>query len=515
MRVLSDANDENVNAAGGLSDLLLSALNSLSANIALLDSDGVIMAVNDAWREFAADNQYSNSSYGVGLNYLAMCDNAVGEWAGDARRTAAGIRAVIAGEQNEFYLEYPCHSPDRMRWFTMRATRFEWAGSARAIVAHQDVTVLKETTLRLNETERHMKTIVDHVVDGILTLDEAGVIQAINPAGAQIFGYQAAEIVGQPIHVLALDGQRQRHPLNNLAVYADRQRLELTGLRHDGSTFPMDLAVSAIPLDGRCMYTAIIQDLTDRKLAEAERVEKERLHVALDKEKELRALKSRFVSMISHEIRAPLSAIMLAGDMLTKFGDLAPPEERADYLDTIKTQSEHLADLVNDVLRLSKIESTGPDFKPETVSVEVICRTIIDELDQRYQDRDIVFVSKQRPIHADIDTKLLRHALSNLLTNAIKYSPEGSEVRLELSRKRGQVFINVMDRGIGIPEEDLAQLFEPFHRATNAEDITGTGLGLYIAKQAVELHQGAIAVESKVGRGTTFTITLPMMQQEH
>lgn len=492
---------------------LQSALNSLSANVAILDSEGVIVSVNQAWRSFANENEYASPRYGVGTNYLQICDLAAGDWADEAPSVAQGIREVIAGRQDEFYLEYPCHSPSEKRWFTMRATRFDWAGYVRVIVSHQNITTLKQTAERLRESEQQVRMILDNVVDGILTTDEYGIILAINPAGADIFGYPPAEIIGQSISILAPEAENGKHPLRNLSKHVNQRRLEMTGERADGSTFPLYLAVSEMHVGEQRMYTAIIQDLTERKRAEAARVEKERLHVALDKEKELRELKSRFVSTLSHELRTPLSAIMLASDMLTKFGDLASPEETAEYLDTIQTQTKHLAEMVNDVLRLSKAETTGPDFEPEWVSVEVACRAIVEEVQQTHRtDHEIVFVSKQRPIHANVDTKLLRHALSNLLSNAIKYSPDGGEVRLELSRRRGQVILRVIDQGIGIPAEDLHNLFTPFQRAGNTDTIDGTGLGLYIARQAIELHQGRITVESTVGVGTTFTIFLPMMQ---
>lgn len=494
---------------------LQSALDSLSANVAILDSEGFVLSVNYAWRQFGSENHFTDRRYGIGTNYLDVCDAAQGDWSDEAATVARGIRDVIGSRRSEFYLEYPCHSPEQKRWFTMRATRFDWAGYVRVIVSHQNVTDLKQTAERLRESEQQVRTILNNVVDGILTTDENGIIEAINPAGAQIFGYAPMEIIGCNINVLLPEMRGGVHPLANLAASSDGQRLELMGRRHDGSKFPMYVAVSEARFGERCLYTAIIQDLTERKRAEAERVEKERLHVALEKEKELRELKNSFVSTISHELRTPLSAIMLASDMLYKFGDLATPDEKKEYLETIKAQTAYLAEMVSDVMRLSKSDIMGPDFKPEWLSLEVVCRGIVDEVKRVHRTRhDIVFVSKQRPIHANVDPKLLRHALINLLQNAIKYSPDGGEVRMEMSRKRGQVIIRVSDQGIGIPPEDLDNLFTPFHRASNTEAIVGTGLGLYIAKQAVELHQGRIAVESEVGVGTTFTIYLPIMQSQ-
>jgi signal transduction histidine kinase len=266
-----------------------------------------------------------------------------------------------------------------------------------------------------------------------------------------------------------------------------------------------------VRLGKRRLFTAIVQDLTERKRAEAERLERERLRVALEKEKELREVKTRFVSTLSHELRTPLAAIRLAGDMLLKFGDRATPDERLEYLDTILTQTGYLTDMVSDILHLSQTETIGLDFNPKPTSMEVFCRRVVKDMEAVSRgSHDLSFISRQRPVYAMVDEKLLYHALTNLLTNAMKYSPEGSEVRLELSRKLNTIRIRVTDYGIGIPENDQERLFEPFHRAGNVNGVNGTGLGLYIARQAVEAHKGKITVESRIGTGTTFSVFLPV-----
>jgi PAS domain S-box-containing protein len=352
--------------------------------------------------------------------------------------------------------------------------------------------------------------IVDNVLDGIVTTNEDGVIEAINPAGARIFGCDAASVIGRNISDL-MAVRRRGDLLETLVAEAHDHQREFVGRRLDGTTFPMYMAVSIVALGDRWLYTAIIQDLTESKRLEAERMEKERLVLALEKEKEMREMKSRFVSTLSHELRTPLAAILLANAMLHKFGDRASPEERKEYTTTINEEVEHLSQMISDILNLSRTEATGLTYNPEPRSIEMLCLEVLSEVQKATRSRHkITFSGPNKPVEAMVDDKLLRHAISNLLTNAIKYSPKGGEVKLELARKRGQVKISVSDQGIGIPEEDLPRLFEPFTRAGNTERISGTGLGLYIVRQAIELHGGTIAVDSKLGVGTTFTITLPV-----
>ncbi|HEX2908806.1 MAG TPA: HAMP domain-containing sensor histidine kinase [Phototrophicaceae bacterium] len=215
--------------------------------------------------------------------------------------------------------------------------------------------------------------------------------------------------------------------------------------------------------------------------------------------------------MMSHELRTPLSAIQLANSMLKSYGPRLSEAEKYESYEVIETQVEHLAEMINDVMTISKTDFTGAEFEPEIIDLETYCRDIIEEIQLAYRmECCIEFNGVNRRLEAPIDTKLLRRALTNLLTNAIKYSPEGSPIEISLTCDQAEGVIRVRDYGIGIPADDLEHLFEPFHRAANVGKIQGTGLGLAIAKQAVERHGGSLAVESRVGEGTVFTVRLPL-----
>ena len=487
------------------------ALDAMSAHIAILDEDGVILEVNSAWRQFADENGLRDPSYGIGTNYLAVCEAAMVD---DAQAVARGIRQVMGLAANEFCLEYPCHGPAERRWYIVRVSRFEWYGHVRLIVAHQNVTELKRVQIELAESKARIQAILDNVVDGIITTDREGVIETLNPAAARLFGYECPEaLVGQGFAAL-LDERYAgggRGYMANLTVTANRQGHEIVGRRRDGTLFPLYIAMTRMKIDGRTLYTGIVQDITERKRLQAELLDKERLNVALEKERELRLLKDRFISMMSHELRTPLAAIQLAADMLLKYGDRATEAEKRESLEAIAAQVRNLSELVSDVMTISKTDFMGETLNAETLDLETYLRDILEELSLNQQrTHRLVFSGLNRRVEARVDRKLLRRALVNLLNNAIKYSPAGGEVRLTLALAGGEAVIRVSDQGIGIPPEDLPRLFEPFHRAANVEGLPGTGLGLVIAKQAVEMHGGSISVESALGRGTTFTVRLPL-----
>lgn len=366
--------------------------------------------------------------------------------------------------------------------------------------------------IELEERIRWLEAILDNLVDGVMTFDQHGGIESLNRAGAYIFGYEQNAVVGQNARQFFV-GLSDNATDDELAAFLEQVSNlgdEVQGRRADGTVFPLYFAVSDMQMDARHVYTAIFQDFTERKFLENEMWEKERLSFALDKERELRDLKNRFISMMSHDLKTPLAAIQLANSMLRNYSDRSTPAEKKEAYDTIDQQVDYLTELINDVMQISRADFTGAELNLVTVDLETYCRDILETIQATHRQRKgLSFVGVERRIEARIDRKLMQRAITNLLTNAIKYSPENSPIRLEVTCADAQATIKVIDKGMGIPEVDLPRLFEPFNRASNVGSIQGTGLGLAIAKQAIELHGGRITVESQVGRGTTFTITLP------
>lgn len=237
--------------------------------------------------------------------------------------------------------------------------------------------------------------------------------------------------------------------------------------------------------------------------------EQKRMSNELNRERETRVLESRFLSIMSHELRTPLTSIGLSYDMLKKYAAVSTPEERTQALDNIRLQVDYLTDMVSDVMTLSRFEAADFHINTEDSDLITYCRDVVEEFQFNYaKTHQVEFECEERVLRAPIDRKLLRGALTNLLSNAIKYSPQGGLVLFRLSRQEDWAEIHVSDQGIGIPQDDQERLFEPFHRATNVNDVPGTGLGLLVARQMIALHKGSISFESKVGAGTTFKVRL-------
>lgn len=247
-----------------------------------------------------------------------------------------------------------------------------------------------------------------------------------------------------------------------------------------------------------------------REILERKRAEEE-LQKALEKEKELSDLKSRFAGMVSHEFRNPLTTIINLADLLKYYSHRLTDEKKLKYLNHIEASAKDMNKLIDELLVIAKAEAGKLDFKPALLNLVQWCAELIEEIQLVYDNRNaIAFESYGVDTDVYLDEKLLRHILTNLLTNAIKYSSPGSTVHFELWFQAGDAVFQIQDSGIGIPVEDRERLFESFHRAKNVGNIPGTGLGLTIAKKCVELHGGKIAVKSEVGVGTTFTISVPL-----
>ncbi len=255
------------------------------------------------------------------------------------------------------------------------------------------------------------------------------------------------------------------------------------------------------------------QEIRDRKQAEEQLRELEaHLREALAQEKELSELKSQIISTISHEYRTPLTTISSSTEMLERYRHRWDDDKQVKHFRRIQASIQHMTALVNDVLFINKAEFEKLEFQPAPLDLVTFFQEIVDELQSTLSDKHrLTFTSLGNCRECNFDAKLLRQILSNLISNAIKYSPKGGTVSLQLTCEDKKVIFSCADEGIGIPPEDERKLFDSFSRASNVGMIGGTGLGLSIVKKCVELHSGEIAVESEVGVGTTFTVSLPII----
>ncbi len=234
----------------------------------------------------------------------------------------------------------------------------------------------------------------------------------------------------------------------------------------------------------------------------------------LEKEQELNELKSRFISMASHEFRTPLATILLSSDILNRYDDKISKDKKLQRINHIQTAVKKMTQLLDDVLVIGKGSAGRIEFKPFLLDIEPVCRNLLEEISLIAGSKhNCNFICQPQNTLVEMDEKLIRQILTNLLSNAVKYSREEGTVHLELHCETNQTIFKIRDEGIGIPESDRSRLFEAFHRASNVGTISGTGLGLAIVKNAVDLHGGKITVDSILDVGTTFTVWIPTSEQ--
>lgn len=240
----------------------------------------------------------------------------------------------------------------------------------------------------------------------------------------------------------------------------------------------------------------------------------------LEKERELREIKSRFISMLSHELRNPLTTIFASADLMEKLSEELSEQKKRDMNRKIKESAGRMNKILDDLLALWHQESPEPTpFNPSWFDLPEFCQKLVaqfqiqldNQCSQRVNSIHLIFVSQVKSYPVYLDLNLLEQILTNLLSNAIKYSPKGGQVKFEVVADSNQVIFRIQDSGIGIPESDRDRLFTSFYRASNTQGISGTGLGLSIVKNAVDVQGGTIQVNSEVAMGSKFTVTLPLM----
>ena len=369
--------------------------------------------------------------------------------------------------------------------------RGEIAGS---VVIFRDVTQRKRAAEALRASEQKFRRLIESAPEAILIADANGSIVIANAQAGRMLGYERVDMLGRALkQVLSIELR-----MNGTAQ-------EIAALRKDGSEFAASVSLGAIETSEGTLIMCFVTDITQRKQVEEELIKN------LEKERELSELKTRFVSMASHEFRTPLTTIVSSTELLEQYFDRMKIDQRARHFDKIHTAARHMIHLLDNVLVLGRADSQQLEAKPAPLDLEDLCQGLLDQVRITAPDTLTLESSVQGACeYVVLDEALLRHIVTNLLTNAVKYSPDGGIVRMDVTCTEDQVVIRVADQGIGIPQKDQEHLFEPFHRAENVHTIQGTGLGLAITWRAVALQGGHIEVDSEVGRGSTFVVTLPL-----
>lgn len=348
-------------------------------------------------------------------------------------------------------------------------------------------------------------------MEGIAILNAKREHVYVNQAFVKLYGYeQSDELIGMTLERLYHDAEYE--PLWQIIEPAIQQqgywRGEVIARRRNQDRFDQELLITALKDGG---FVCNIRDITDRKRAEAEVLQ------ALEQEKELNELKSRFVAIVSHEFRTPLTTILSSVELLRKYSHQVSDEKNQARFDRIISGVHRMTQLLDDVLIFNKTEAGSLAFKPSWSNIVQLSRDVVEEMQLQVSGtHQIEFAYlgcdgselESNYIYL-LDEQLLRHVLTNLISNAVKYSPKEPHILVRLICEPTKITFYIRDRGIGIPTADLERLFNIFHRGSNVGNIPGTGLGLPIVKQCIDLHRGSISVISEVNHGTEFRVTIP------
>lgn len=428
-----------------------------------------------------------------------------------------------------------------------------------ALLATFSVLYVKKLYGSIESEQKQVTALFEFATEGILLTNQQGEIVLVNPAALQLFGYTKDELLGKKIEVLIpMRYQGGHHHFRDGFYKSPSNRSmghgrDLFAKRKDGKEFPVEVSLSYYRQQDAFYVIAFVVDITQRKEAESRLIEQKQqlqqytedvqklnaelenkveqrtlilkealqeleksqteLSEALSKEKELNEIKSRFVSMASHEFRTPLSTVLSSAALLAKYEKTEEQAQRERHVKRIKDSVMHLNELLEDFLSLGKLDEGKVLINPVNIDVKNFLEEIADEIKGLLKEgQTIVTTCEGIPHHFVTDKKLFRNILLNLLGNAIKFSEK--PVHLKAGLKDGLLHVVVQDEGIGISPEDVPHLFSSFFRGKNALNIQGTGLGLHIVKRYVDLLEGNLQLNSELNKGTTITVSIPDLREK-
>lgn len=406
------------------------------------------------------------------------------------------------------------------------------------------------------ETPIQFQEIFEGSTEGIVIVNKTGTIVEANPASERIFNYDTGELIGKGLDCLLPDRLRIKHKQfredfhNAPSPRSMGMGRDLMALRKDGSEFPVEVSLSHTISNGQFLVMAFVIDITQRKKAEnalkqseeqlivyATELERkveartealnelvhklenevqerkkaeEEVRKSLERERELNDLKSKFVSIASHEFRTPLSTILSSTSLIQQYKERNEFEKQDKHINRIKSSVNHLTGILNDFLSLGKLEEGKLEVLRETFTLHDFLHEVLDEVSPSLKEEQSLVIDMPKNYQVNTDPRMLRNILFNLLSNASKYSDKGKKITLSCTCGNEKLVLLVSDEGIGIPDSEVKYLFDRFFRASNVTNIQGTGLGLHIVKRYVDLLKGTISFSSEEGKGSIFTIEIPI-----
>jgi PAS domain S-box-containing protein len=434
-------------------------------------------------------------------------------------------------------------------WGNLQISNFNFNGKNYYYIILADISIQKLAEQHEKDQELRFEALFMHAAIGIIMVDKPGNIVLSNHFANNIFGYETAELLGKKLSILIPENVRKSHELTH-EIYTENPQprpmgvgLDLKGQKKDGSLFPLEISLSHFKSGDTPYYISFINDVTFKRKAEEslistnseikklnENLEREvvsrtnalvetlrslekskkELEIALNKEKELGELKSRFVSMASHEFRTPLTSIQSAASLIEKYDDKDGQEKREKHTHRIKAAVGNLTDILEEFLSVGKLEEGKVEIKLSIFDLKELiedCRMDLKSTLKLGQSIEYQHIGEDK---LNLDKSIIRKIIINLCSNAIKFSPPNSTIYLTTEINEKSFYLKVKDNGIGISEDDQKHLFDRFFRGANVTNIQGTGLGLHIVARYVQLLNGKISLKSELDKGTELIIEIDL-----
>lgn len=468
-------------------------LDSLAEHLAVVDKNGIITAVNRAWQRFAINNgaDWTLRGVGVGANYLNICHIPTDP---EAMFIYEGIRDVLQGKREFFSVEYPCHAPNVKRWFLLNVAPLTY-GEGGAVISHLNITTRRLAEEALRDSEERLRIATTSAELGTWDYDIISGELIWDKRTKELFGSSHISVVNYEIFLQRLHPEDRNY--TDLAVQA--------ALKGENNGI-FDLEFRSIGLEDQRLrwirakgkaffdeagkpyrFIGTVLDITERKLVEEQ--------------------KDAFMRIAGHELRTPLTSLVGYLSLMLKAPDNT--EMVSSFLQKSYDSALKMRGLISDFLDFSKVQQGNLTFQVQAFDFDTLVADTVENMQISYPQHRIVLQGATNKI-MEGDYGRIEQVLTNLLHNAIKYSPGKDRVEVELESKTDKIILRVKDYGVGIESKDLERIFNKFKRADNTGKIKGMGLGLYIVKEIVDFHQGSIKVTSTPGNGAVFTIEFPI-----
>lgn len=497
-------------------------INALTAHIAVLDENGLILAVNEAWEKFSLGNVGVLEKCDVGCNYLSLWKSSRNEGSstGNLRSAllAIGIEDVIKGTLPVYELLYPSHSDKEKYWFNLRVSRFIGQMPARIVVARENVT----QQILATEKQAFLASIIASSKDAVISQTIDGIITSWNKGAENLFGYSPEEVIGQFTNILLPDNTKEEIDLNNLKNAITYECCRKT---KDNRLIPLSITLSPMySTSGKMIgFSKVARDISEHKtqITQLEHIQ-EQLQVAKQMAENASHAKGEFLANMSHEIRTPMNAIIGLTDLLS---ETQLSQEQRFYLNNLSSSANMLLEIINDILDFSKIEAGKLRLQEAPLELRSFLGDLLKALAERAHKKGLDLI---QTVDVNLPDKLiavpirLQQVIVNLVGNAIKFTDQGSvtvsvkalqESSYEVFKPSYVFFLHfsIQDTGVGIPKDKQEVIFAPFEQADSSSTrrYGGTGLGLAISHRLIELMQGKLWLESTLNQGSTFHFTIP------